>query len=140
MGFATVAIAAAALVGRWADLPQLLGWEAGLPVMAPLVAACLAALGLAIIRPGDPGLALSAGLAVAVVAAVDLALAIAGGGLRIGPDMAATTASLMPAPTALCLISRAPRSCSAGSSGMTWRRPFLPASLSPSPRLSCLAI
>jgi PAS domain S-box-containing protein len=103
MGFAAVVIAAAALVGRWVDLPPLLDWGAVLPVMAPLVAACLAALGLAIIRPGDPGLALAAGLTVVAVAAIDLALAIAGGGLRIGPDMAATTVSLMPTPTALCL-------------------------------------
>jgi hypothetical protein len=53
---------------------------------------------------GDPVLAIAAGLAVAAVAAVDLALAIAGGGLRIGPDMAATTLYLMPTPTALCLM------------------------------------
>jgi hypothetical protein len=96
-----VAIAAAALAGQWADL---LGWGAGLPVVTPFAAGCLAALGLAFIRPGDPVLAIAAGLAVAAVAAVDLALAIAGGGLRIGPDMTATTLYLMPTPTALCLM------------------------------------
>jgi hypothetical protein len=138
MGFAAVAIAAAALVG--ADLPQLLGWGAGLPVMTPLVAACLAALGIAITRPGDPGLTLTAGIAVAAIAAVDLALAIAGGGLRIGPDMTATTVSLMPTPTALCLVLAGSALVLSGSSALTSRRPFLPVSPSPSPCLSCLAI
>jgi hypothetical protein len=58
LGFAAVAIAAAALAGQWADLQLLLGWGAGLPVMTPFAAGCLAALGLALIRPGDPVLAI----------------------------------------------------------------------------------
>ena len=104
MGFAAVVIAAAALAWQSADLPLLFGGGAGLPVMTPFAAGCLAALGLALIRPGDPVLAIASGLTVAAVAVIDLALAIAGGGLRIGPDMAATTVYLMPTPTALCLM------------------------------------
>jgi PAS domain S-box-containing protein len=103
-GLAAVAVAAAALIGRWADLPLLSGWGTGLPVMTPFAAVCLAALGLALMRPRDPGLAFVAGLAITAVAAVDLALAIAGGGRGIDPDIAATGLSLMSAAMAVGLM------------------------------------
>jgi PAS domain S-box-containing protein len=105
IGFAAVAIAVAALVGRWTDLPLLSGWGAGLPVMTRFAAGCLAALGLALIRPGDPVLALAAGLAAAAVAVVNLALALLGGeGHGVTPEIAATAVSLMSPPAALSLI------------------------------------
>jgi PAS domain S-box-containing protein len=103
-GLAAVAIAAAALIGQWADLPLLSSWGEGLPLMTPFGAVCVAVLGLALMRPGNPGLAFGAGLAITAVAAVDLALAIAGGGRGIDPDIAATAWSLISASMALGLI------------------------------------
>ena len=51
-GVAAVAIAAAAFIGWWAGLPLLASWGAGLPAMKPVAAACVGALGLALIYPG----------------------------------------------------------------------------------------
>jgi hypothetical protein len=72
-GFAAVAIAAAAFIGWWAGLPRLASWGAGLPTMTPVAAACLGALGLALIYRGrNSRFAVAVGLAVAVLAALDL--------------------------------------------------------------------
>ncbi len=103
-GFAAAAIAVAALIGRLSDLPLLASWAAGLPAMSPLAALCLVALGLALVRPGDPGLALAAGLAITAAAGIDLALALAGGRQGVVPDIATASVSLTPAASALGLV------------------------------------
>ena len=77
-GVATVAIATVALFGAWWGPPLLAGWQAGLPLTGPFEALCLAALGIALIRPGDDILAVAVGLAVAAVGAVDLGLDVFG--------------------------------------------------------------
>ena len=72
-GFAAVAISAAAFIGWWARLPLLASWGADFPAMRPVAAACLGALGLALIYPGrNSRVAVVVGLAVAVLAALDL--------------------------------------------------------------------
>jgi PAS domain S-box-containing protein len=72
-GVAAVAIAAAAFTGWWAGLPLLASWGAGFPAMKPVAAACLVALGLALIYPGrNSRLPVAVGLATAVLAALDL--------------------------------------------------------------------
>jgi PAS domain S-box-containing protein len=72
-GLAAVAIAAAAFIGWWARLPLLASWGAGFPAMKPVAAACLWALGLALIYPGrNSRFAIAVGLAAAVLAALDL--------------------------------------------------------------------
>ena len=72
-GFAAVAIAAAAFSGWWAGLPLLASWGKDFPAMKPVGAACLGALGLALIYPGrNSRIAVVVGLAVAVLAALDL--------------------------------------------------------------------
>jgi PAS domain S-box-containing protein len=72
-GFAAVAIAAAAFIGWWAGLPQLTSWGADFPAMKPVAAACIGALGLALIYPGrNSHIAVVVGLAVALLAALDL--------------------------------------------------------------------
>src|SRR5215470_15020995 len=72
-GFVAVTIAAAAFVGWWAGLPLLASWGTGFPPMKPMGAACLGALGLALIYPGrDSRFAVAVGLAVVVLAALDL--------------------------------------------------------------------
>jgi PAS domain S-box-containing protein len=103
-GVAAIAIAAAALVSLWLDLPLLARWGDGLPAVTPLEAACLAALGLALIRPGNHGLAVMVGLAVTGVAATDLALALTDGGRDSGAHALATILSAMPAATALSVV------------------------------------
>jgi PAS domain S-box-containing protein len=97
-GLAAAAIAAAALIGLWSDLPLLSSWATGFPAMTPLAAVCLATLGLALVLPGDHVLGVVAGLAV-TAAAVNLALALDGDGQGFGP--AAVFA--MPLATALGL-------------------------------------
>jgi hypothetical protein len=72
-GFAAVAIAGAAFIGWWAGLPVLASWGAGFPAMKPMTAACLGALGLALIHPGrNSRFAIAVGLAAAVLAGLDL--------------------------------------------------------------------
>jgi PAS domain S-box-containing protein len=72
-GFAAVTIAVAAFIGWWAGLPMLSSWGAGLPAMKPVTAACLVALGLALMQPRKAsGFAVAVGLAVAAVAVLDL--------------------------------------------------------------------
>jgi hypothetical protein len=72
-GFAAVAIAGAAFIGWWAGLPMLASWGAGFPAMKPMAAACLGALGLALIHPGrNSRFAIAVGLAAAVLAGLDL--------------------------------------------------------------------
>jgi PAS domain S-box-containing protein len=72
-GFAALAIAVAALIGWWAGLPLLASWGAGLPAMKPVAAVCLGALGLALIYPGkNSRFPIAVGLAAAVLAALDL--------------------------------------------------------------------
>jgi len=76
-GFAAATIAATALIGWWAGLPLLWSWGAGFPPMRPLGALCLAALGVALIRPGrDSRVAFAVGLVVAALAALGLALVL----------------------------------------------------------------
>jgi hypothetical protein len=72
-GFAAMTIAAAAFIGWWAGLPLLASWGGGFPGMKPVTAACLGALGLALIYPGrNSRFAVAVGFAVAVLAALDL--------------------------------------------------------------------
>jgi PAS domain S-box-containing protein len=72
-GFATVAIVAGAFVGWWAGLPLLASWGAGFPPMKPVTAVCLGGLGLALIYPArNSRFAVAVGLAVAILAALDL--------------------------------------------------------------------
>ncbi|HKD27927.1 MAG TPA: PAS domain S-box protein [Xanthobacteraceae bacterium] len=72
-GFAAVTIAAASLIGGWAGLPLLSTWGLGFATVRPVAALCLAALGLALV-PADKSsrFAFAIGLAVAVVAPLDL--------------------------------------------------------------------
>ncbi len=72
-GFAAVTIAAVAFIGWWAGLPLLASWAAGFPAMKPVAAACLGTLGLVLIYPGrNSRFAVAVGLAVAVIAALDM--------------------------------------------------------------------
>jgi hypothetical protein len=72
-GFAAVTIAVTAFIGWWAGLPLLSSWGAGFPAMKPVTAVCLVALGLALMQPGKASVfAVAVGLAVAVLAALDL--------------------------------------------------------------------
>jgi PAS domain S-box-containing protein len=68
-GFAAAAIAATALVGWWASLPLLSSW--GSVAMKPTEAVLLAALGFALVHPGNESrFAFVIGLAVAVMGVV----------------------------------------------------------------------
>jgi len=70
-----VIIAAVVLIGGWAGLPLLASWGAGFPPMRPAAALCIAALGIALMHPGDDSrFAFAAGLAVVAAAAVGLGL------------------------------------------------------------------
>ena len=72
-GLVAVMVAAVALVGWWAELPLLSSWGSGFVNMKPVTALCLTALGLALVHPGkNSRFAFAAGLAVAIVAALDL--------------------------------------------------------------------
>jgi PAS domain S-box-containing protein len=72
-GLAAAAIAAAAFIGWWSGLPLLASWGAGFPAMKPVAAACIGALGLALIYPGrNSRFAVVVGLVVVVLAALDL--------------------------------------------------------------------
>jgi PAS domain S-box-containing protein len=76
-GFAAVIVAATVLVGWWASLPMLSSWGSGFPPMRPLGALSLAALGLALMRPGkELRFAFVAGFTIAALAAVGLVLAL----------------------------------------------------------------
>jgi PAS domain S-box-containing protein len=69
-GFAAVIIGAAAFVGWWMSQPLLSSW--GSMSMQPITAISLAALGLALARPGKNGhVGFAIGLAVCAVAALD---------------------------------------------------------------------
>jgi hypothetical protein len=68
-----VTIAAAALIGGWAGPLLLSKWGAGFPLTRPLVALCVAALGLALVHPGRSSrFVFAVGLAVVATAAVGL--------------------------------------------------------------------
>src|SRR6266403_1598358 len=72
-GFAAVAIAAAALITWWVGLPMMSSRGSGFATMKPMTALCLTALGLALVHPGkNSRFAFAIGLAVAVIAALDL--------------------------------------------------------------------
>jgi PAS domain S-box-containing protein len=76
-GFAAMAIAAMALIGWWSGLPLLSSWGLNFTTVEPLVAACLAALGLALAHPGrDWRFAWAAGLAVTALAALRLGMVL----------------------------------------------------------------
>ncbi len=72
-GFAAVTIAAAAFTGGWAGPPLLPRWGPDFTTVKPVTAMCLVALGLALLHPGkNSRFAFAIGLAVAVIAALDL--------------------------------------------------------------------
>ena len=72
-GFAAVTIAAASLIGGWVGLPLLSTWGLGFATIKPVTALCLAALGLALVRPDkNSRFAFAVGIAVMAVAALDL--------------------------------------------------------------------
>jgi PAS domain S-box-containing protein len=72
-GFVAVTIGTAALVGWWTGLSTLSSWGSGLATMKPTTALCVAALGFALVRPGeDSRVAFAVGLAVAFIAALNL--------------------------------------------------------------------
>jgi PAS domain S-box-containing protein len=72
-GFFAVTIATAALISWWTGLPTLSGRGSGFATMKPTTALCVAALGLALVRPGkNSRLAFAVGLAVAAIAVLDL--------------------------------------------------------------------
>ena len=76
-GLAAVTIAAVVLIGWWTGLLILSSWGAGFPPMRPLGALCLAAMGLALVRPGKHSrLPFAVGLVVAGFAALGLALVL----------------------------------------------------------------
>src|SRR5262249_9197736 len=103
-GSAAAIIAAAALIGWGAERPALLKWGSGFANVKPVVALCLAALGLALVYPGkDSRFAFAVGLAVAALAALGLGvvlfeveLGIDGwlAGPRAAPFQATSTAML----------------------------------------------
>jgi PAS domain S-box-containing protein len=87
-GFVATAIAAAAFVGWWADTPLLASWGSAYAGMKPLTALCLAALGLALMRPGGGSRFVFAfGFAVIAIAAVDVTMALFG--VNVSEGMAA---------------------------------------------------
>jgi PAS domain S-box-containing protein len=72
-GLAAAMIAAAALIGWRAELPALSSWGSGFAAVNPVVAVCLAAIGVTLAYPDkDPRFAFAVGLAVAVLAALGL--------------------------------------------------------------------
>src|SRR6266852_4053081 len=72
-GFAAVAIATAAFISWWVSLPLLSSWGSGFASVKPETAACLVALGLALVHSGkNSRLAFALGLAVAAIATLDL--------------------------------------------------------------------
>jgi hypothetical protein len=126
-GSAAVAIAAAALAGRWAGLPLLLSWSPGLPVMKVAGGLCLASLGLALMYPGRQGrLAEAVGVAVTLLAAFALGLLLLGVDLgvdlaldRLAPPYGATVAFGL-AGASLALSSRERhRTVATGLAGLT---------------------
>jgi PAS domain S-box-containing protein len=88
-GFAAVIIAAVALIGGWAGPLLLSSWGAGFPLTRPLVALCVAALGLALVHPDqDSRFAFAVGLAVVATAVVGLGLTLFNVDLGIDPWLA----------------------------------------------------
>jgi PAS domain S-box-containing protein len=72
-GFAALAIATMAYIGRWVSLPLLSSWGSGFATVKPTTALCLIALGLALVHPGKSSrLAFAISLAVVAIAALDL--------------------------------------------------------------------
>ncbi len=70
-GFAAVIIAATAFASWWAPLPS--AWGSGFATVKPTTALCVAALGLALVRPGmDSRFTFAIVLAVTVIGALDL--------------------------------------------------------------------
>ncbi len=105
-GFVAAAIAAAAFIGWWADMPLLASWGSAFAVMQPLSAVCLAALGLALLHPrGDSLFVFAVGLAVVAIAGLDLIMPLFG--IYVGEGMAGmpytTALGLAPAGGALAL-------------------------------------
>jgi PAS domain S-box-containing protein len=84
VGFATVIIAAVALIGLWTGLPMLSSWVIGSPHMRPAGALAVAVFGFALTHPGkDSRLAFGVGLVIATVAALALALVLSGVDLAV---------------------------------------------------------
>jgi PAS domain S-box-containing protein len=103
--FVATAIAAAAFIGWWAELPLLSSWGSGLAPMKPPTALCLAALGLALMHPGHYArLAFVAGLAVAAVAMLDSGLLLFGVDLGMGRLQKSTNAGVASFAAALGLV------------------------------------
>jgi PAS domain S-box-containing protein len=110
VGLVAVTIAAAALVGWWAGLPLLTNWGSGLPATRPPGALCLAVLGVALVHPGkDSLLALVAGVAVATLALVGLALVL------FNVDLGIINRSLVPPAAVPTLGTAAFRAASAAT-------------------------
>src|SRR5215469_260103 len=94
-GLAAATIGTAALIGWWARLPLLSSWGSGFATVKPATATCLTALGLALVHPGkNLRFAFAVGLAVAVVAALDLCLDLFGVELGIDRLQSSRTAVL----------------------------------------------
>ncbi len=78
-GLAATAIAAAAFMGWWADMPLLAGWGSGFAVTKPLTALCLAALGLALLHPANDSRFVSeVGFGVIAIATLDMIMLLLG--------------------------------------------------------------
>jgi hypothetical protein len=78
-GFVATAIAVAAFIGCWADMPLLSSWGSGFVPMKFMTGLCLAVLGVALVHPAeDSRLAFLVGLVVAAVALLDLGLLLFG--------------------------------------------------------------
>jgi PAS domain S-box-containing protein len=92
-GFAAVTIVAVALIGGWAGLPLLSSWGLGFATVKPMMALCLAALGLALTHPGGDSFAI--GLGVVAVAAFDLGHDSFGVEIGIGSLETSRTATLV---------------------------------------------
>jgi two-component sensor histidine kinase len=106
---AAAAIGALAFIGWLTDQLLLSSWGADLPAISPLVALCLAALGLALMLPRvDRWVAIATGLVVAAIAVVDLSLALSGAGPGVEPRAPRFAQGLglfvVPVATALGLI------------------------------------
>ncbi len=128
-GMVLLAIASAALVGWWANLPWLTSWGAGWPAMKPVTAVCLLGLGLILARAtlGSP---MARQVAYGLLACTGLSLLQDIAGLDLGIERWLVPRGAAPGPGAESL-RMAPAtgialSCAAAAIAMpdspTWRR------------------
>ncbi|MBO0758705.1 MAG: cache domain-containing protein, partial [Bradyrhizobiaceae bacterium] len=91
-GVAAMTIAAATLIGWWAELPLLSSWKTGFGTTKPATALCLAAAGFALLYPGkNSRVASVVGLVVMATAALDLSQLLFGVDLRFDGWLAPQT-------------------------------------------------